>query len=305
MAIEEVQLVRPLDGTEDEAGRWTYSLLYRVITDDINDGPGTARRASGVPQRGDTYLFGNEGDTWAFCVGGSARLEKEEESRRTWAVTVNYKYPQGREDEKRDPTDSPADPLDEPPIIYTSSQKGKKSVLYDKRDRLIASSAGEPYDPVQEADDTKYMLHISRNQATVDLPLYSIFRDAINSEQFFGCARGTVKVETPGAIRKLYKPDGTPYYNVTWEFAIDDEGWDRELFDYGMYKVVGGVMVDGKLQGGKLQVLKDLSGADLTSPRLLDGEGGVLAIGATPVKLPKYELYNYRPFSMLELPESL
>jgi hypothetical protein len=308
VAVTSCNSVCVLSSTETEDGHRTYDVLWRVITDSKNDGPQTIRAHSGLPQRmTDSYAFGSETDTAAICVARDPKLKDASEggSRLNWDVTVKYSTNLGS---TRDPETPPNDdPLTEPPIIETYTTKGKRAVLYDGFGRLIASSAHEPYDPVPEVDDTHYNLRIIKNQSDIFPATYPFYRDAVNSDFFFGCPPNTVKVETPGAITKLYRTvDDQPYYRVTWEFAINMDGWDLKLYDYGMYRLVGATFdpARGHMTGGTREVLRDIHGVELTSPALLDGAGGVLPVGDFPVSRPPYHVYRRMPFSFLGLPNS-
>lgn len=307
MAITDCNSVHVINSTENEDGHRTYDVLWKVVTNSKNDGPKTIRAHSGLPQRmSDHYEFGSESDTGAICIGVDPKLKdaNPEGSRLLWDVTVKYSTLAGTQ---RDPQDPPDDPLTEPPIIETYTTKGKKAILYDGFGRLIASSAHEPYDPVPEIDDTHYNLRIIKNQSDIFPAMYPFYRDAVNSDFFFGCPPNTVKVETPGAITKLYRAvDDAPYYRVTWEFAINMDGWDLKLLDYGMYRLVGATFnpAVGHMVGGTREVLRDIHGVELTSPALLDGAGGVLPPGDFPVLRPPHHVYRRMPFSFLGLPQS-
>jgi hypothetical protein len=308
MAVTACNPVQVSNSTESEDGHRTYDVLWNVTTDAKTDGPLTVRAYPGLPQRmSDSYAFGSETDTAAICIGRDPRLKKtgEDGSWRNWDVTVKYSTNLGS---TRDPSTPPTDdPLTEPPIIETYTSKGKKAILSDIFNRIISSSAQEPYDPVPEIDDTHYLLRIIKNQSDIYPAMYPFYRDAVNSDAFFGCPPNTVKVETPGAITKLYRTvDDQPYYRVTWEFAINMDGWDLKLYDYGMYRLIGATWDPnlGRYVGGAREVLRDIHGVELTSPALLDGNAGVLLPGLDPILRPPYHVYRRMPFSWLGLPQS-
>jgi hypothetical protein len=306
MAITECNPFAVVNSTENEEGHRSYDVLWNVVTDAKTDGPVTIRAHPGLPQRMvNSYAFGSETDTAAICIGVDPKLKEVGESWRRWDVTVKYSTLAGS---TRDPQEPPDDPLTEPPIIETYTTKGKRPILSDFNNRLIASSAHEPFDPIPEVDDTHYNLRIIKNQSDIYPAMYPFYRDAVNSDAFFGCPPDTVKVETPGAITKLYRAvDDQPYYRVTWEFAINMDGWQLRLFDYGMYRIIGGALnpATGVVTGGAREVLRDIHGVELTSPALLNGLGGVLPPGGTPVVLnPPFLVYRRMPFSWLGLPQS-
>lgn len=308
MAVTSCSLVN-VKASEDKDGYSTYVQKWQVLTDSRGDGPKTVKAYPGLPARGSNYAIpSGEADEYCAFTGRTVDLASEDDTLKKWLVVVTFSN-KPDEGSKKDPEQSPGDPVDDPPQISTYAVKEKEPFLKDLNGDMIASSAGEPYDPVQERDATRYMLRIVRNVADVDPAFWAGYRDAINSDVFFGCAPETVKVETPGTFEVLYA-GGRKYYKVTWEFSlrsgedISDPGaaiaeldnWRLKLYDYGMYKLVG----DAPNQ--TLVALKDLSGNTLTAPRLLDGEGGVLPIGQPPkllgfpIGLP---IYRTLPFGLL------
>lgn len=289
MAITAVRAIQALGGGTIDGER-TAQILYYVYSNDVFDGPLTILSASGVPRRGQMYEFGNEFDPYMFAQSANAQWKSREDSRNQWEVTVNYST-KGLDS---DPQQDKQDPLDWKPKCSTSSQKTRRPMLFDSEQTLIASSAGEPYDPVQEKDETKFFIHIVRNVARSNVAFNATYKDAINLDKFWGNDARTVKVETPGITREMFGANGQRYYEETWDFAIEPRGWDLSLVDYGMYKVVGGVRT----------LLKDDEGNQLTSPALLDGNGDVLTPGDPPVYLPDFKPYLAKRFSALRLPNS-
>lgn len=291
--------------TEDKDGYVTYTSRYSAHTDSRSDGGKTVLAHASVPARTSTYaISGGEADTSAACISRQATTRTPEESLKLWNVTIVHSNNPASSSNK-DPEDPPENPWDEPPTVDCYVVKQKKAVLKDITGRIIASSAGEPYDPVQERDDTKYMIRSVRNQQTVpNLVFFATYRDAINSDTFAGCPAFTVKVETPGIFTRRWHK-GTKYYTVTWEFSIDEDTFKLKLLDYGMYKVFGGTPLPGGLgiTGGELKVMNDLAGNPLSAPRLLDGIGKVLPMGDDPVELPPFKIYQERAFGALGLNE--
>lgn len=262
---------------EDKDGFATYTAVFEVQTNDRQDSAVTIRFYSGLPQIGSFYaLPGIESDISAVAVSRDIQhRENPSETAKLWRVIVTYSN-NPAEQPKRDPTDPPLLPWNEPPEIEIVAAKDKEAYLFDLDGYLVASSAGEPYDPVQERDRSYPVLRIAQNQLFADVGFYVSYADAINSDPFFGGDPFTAKVEIPGATKRLWYGT-TPYYHVVWEFGLNANGWRKRLYDYGMYRKVGTGAT------AKLEVLKDLHGHPLTAPRLLNGSGGVLAVGSSPV----------------------
>lgn len=299
---------------EDPNGYREYTVVYKLITDAVT-GPNTALNHSALPTRNSTYSVSegvvSESNTGAMYRGKSIRYQGKDESRKIFLVTAKFSDNPG-DGQDKDPEQPPGLPWEAPAEISTHSQKDKKPILLDLDGNLISSSAGEPYDPVQEVDNTHYLLRIVKNFLNIDIPFNATYRDAVNSDVFFGCAPETVKVEVPGTFERLwFGPQ--KYFRLTWEFSLlsgDDisapgspiaviDDWRIKLYDYGMYKLVG------VAPNQKLVPIKGLDGVPLTAPRLLDNAGGVLGIGQTP-RLRRaplgYRGYRSMPFAALGLP---
>lgn len=299
---------------EDLNGYTTYTVVYRVIAD-IATGPETVRVYSGLPTRSSTYSVVegsvSESNTGAGYQGKSVKFQEVKESKKIFLVTAKFSD-NPTAGQKKDPEEPPGLPWEAPADISTHSAKDKKPILLDLDGNLIASSAGEPYDPVQEVDDTHYILRIVKNFLNIDIPFNASYRDTVNSDVFFGCQPESVKVETPGVFERLwFGPQ--KYFRLTWEFSLlsgDDisspgssvavfDDWRRKLYDYGMYKLVGVV------PNQKLVAIKGLDGRELAAPRLLNNAGAVLPIGQPPElrRWPLgYRVYRSQPFGALGLP---
>jgi hypothetical protein len=165
---------------EDLNGYSTYSVVYRVITDTAT-GPETVRVYAGLPNRNSTYSVSEgtviESNTGATYQGKSVKFQEVKESRKVFLVTSKFSD-NPNAGQKTDPEEPPALPWEAPADISTHSQKDKKPILLDLDGNLIASSAGEPYDPVQEVDDTHYLLRIVKNFLNIDIPFNASYRDA-------------------------------------------------------------------------------------------------------------------------------
>jgi hypothetical protein len=304
MSVTACNLVN-VKASRSKDGYTTYTQKWQVLTDSRTDGPMTVLDYTGIPQVGDSYSIpSGEAAEFAAFIGSEADLASEEDTLKKWWVSVKFSDDPG-EASKKDPEQPPGNPEDDPPVLETYAVKGKQAVMYDIDGNLIASSANEPYDPVIERDDTSYMLRISLNQGSVDPAFYATYRDAVNSDSFFGCAPETVKVETPGAIQVLFK-GGQKYYRVTWEFALKSgdveafgakDDWRTWLIDYGMRRM------EGTAPNQKYVTIKDLEGRPLTTPTLLNGLGGVNPIGSAPVIVRLtaggFKLYKPMPFGVL------
>src|SRR5262249_15878222 len=72
----------------------------------------------------------------------------------------------------------------------------------DNPSRAIVNSAGEPFDPPVEIDDSRLVLTLVRNEPAF-APLTSLlYKDAINSDTFLGAAPGLAKIAMLSSVRR-------------------------------------------------------------------------------------------------------
>jgi hypothetical protein len=193
----------------------------------------------------------------------------------------------------RDPTAGLGNPLAEPPLITFSVAKTKQAVYKDLLFNAIASSAGEPYNPVQERDRTIFSIHIERNMATDNSISNADYKDTVNKNTFWGHGAHKVKCEIPGLVQRQYTPRGLKYFRETWEFSFDSQTYDLKLIDWGYKKLNG---------SGGVETIMGANGEYLTAPTFLNLAGGVSTTAQT---LPPFYIYAERDFSLLGLPTSM
>lgn len=302
MAVTETKLIRSLGGTNNSDGQSTASLLWHVITDSLQDDHFTATESPDLPAKSSEYDFFGKRRAGLYLTGYQAALKEADASRFLWHVTGNYTTAGSQSDNKQD--EQSGDPLDMTPKISIYHIKERKPILRDLNNKLIASSAGEPYDPVQEVDRTRTMVRIVRNVRRCDPVTNQRFQDTLNLTIWSNFPAESVKCETAGAIEVLYTAGGSRYYQETWEFSLPVRGVDIEntwetrqikLLDYGMYRITA----------GERETIRDNLGKPLPSATLLDGNGVPLDPGDDPVFLPIFDVYELAEFGAIGLPERI
>jgi len=297
MAVTSCEPVRCLTTSETDGGGKTASVLWRVIVSDKSVGHQTVLAYSGLPKRGDAYSFNGERDPNLFVTTRDVKLAGNDESQRVVLhVTVNYSTTSSTGDTSQPPDES-ANPLDMVPKVEIVTQRERKPILYDLTGKIIASSAKEPYDPVQERDNTRVVLRITRNVQDMHWFANITFKDSVNETAILGAAPGELKMAVPGAWKLMYHASGLRYYEETWEMEYCDRddngailGHQLKLYDYGMYQVVG----------GNRTILRDVDGkTPLNAPSFLDGNGAVLAPAAAPVQLPDFQIYPEKEWNQI------
>lgn len=178
-----------------------------------------------------------------------------------------------------------SNPLSEPADIQWSFSQFSRVVDYDIYNNAILNSAGDPFQSI-EIDDSRPVLTVSKNEAAF-LPLLAAqYKDAINGTPFLGAPVNTVKVASISSQRQRDQIYGF-YWKTSYVFDFNLETWTKKILDQGLRAI----------QGGTVRPIKDEAGGHVSSPVLLDGAGGKLPSGGTPVFLSK-DVYKVLPFNI-------
>lgn len=260
-----------------------FKRQYRVITDDPTTDAYTVIQASGIPTIGTTFSGGSS--TFLGSFVDTLEAEEESEDGLSWKVSVSYS--------PYDANQFPEDPTTWKTIVQFSGQKYERPISQDEDGTWILNSAGQPFGDPPGVDDTRPLLTFTRNElvSTYDDDLAATYRDTINNATWNGYDAYTVKCDSIttsdpqfDAIAQVY------YYTVTYTFAINKrETWRLQVLDQGFEKLDSGVWKP---------ILKN--GQPPSEPALLDGSGGELAVGGTPVFLT-FKGYKEVDFSPLSL----
>lgn len=250
-----------------------------------------ASHANGVPQLNSTHpqnsLLKAE-DPFARRVGFNM-----------WEVLVPFSRPEGAGDH----TGTNTNPLTEPQSVEWTPSPNNESVDRDGDGNPIINSAKDPSDPPLTRDFTDWKLVITRNESFFDFVKAIQFQNKVNSNTFtVKQPNGKIITLHPGSmlcegimpvgkitITSTYVtmayhlclreyPEGTPDNEKTverspFQWWLPDTGY-RALF------AEGGVNKPGSLV--------DATGAEVTFPVRLDGEGRPMnsEYKVTPQKLP-------------------
>lgn len=275
ISVEELRAGR--SSSHDETFQRTYTRLFRVLTDDPHTGGFAVRAALGFTV-GAQYQVGTPGtdpwaesDTGAFCT--AIRAECVEDGCE-WTVTAEY----GPWTPKNE------NPLLDPEELEYGGAQFERVIDFDINGDPICNSAGDWFDPPVTIDDSRPTFTVTRNEGTFDRARARQMRDKLNAALFYDYAPGTVKCGFITGQRLWHAAIGF-YYKVRYPFDVNEDGWDRTILDQG-YRYLSGSQ--------RKQILVD--GSPATSPVPLDGAGGQLAVGGTPVGLA-FTLYESADFS--------
>lgn len=270
MAVISVRELKERQGSIDQAGKTSYSRVFRVETNDPDDGAKTARIAVGISV-GDLYATPNESDSNAYCTSVSANCVSDDGL--SWEVTVEY-------------GPLPDNPLTEPVQYAWSFQQFEKPTDFDVFGNAIVNSAGDPFAEAVTKDDSRPVLTITRNEpAPFAADLAYLYRDAINATPYLGAGPGQVKVSNISATSQ-HDDFWGEYVQVQYEFHFSAEGWDKRILDAGFRE---------KIEGELKNIL--VQGVPASEPVLLDGNGRKLPSDKPPV-VRKYQVYPKAPFSI-------
>jgi hypothetical protein len=237
-----------------------FTRQFKVRTDSNLDEGAVILAAPGVPRPFDPYLTNAGIDLTALAQTVEPH---QTESPKLWMVDVLYSTETG------DSTRSDPNPLNRPIEVTFAFSKQTRAAVKDRNDVAVVNSAGFPFDPPIEYDDSRPILTITRNEGSFDVNVPLQYRDAVNTDNFLGFAAPQVKV---GAItQSLQYESGVSFARVTYEFEIKSEGWRHKVLDQGYY--YHDLVTDKRVQ------FTDQFGSLVSTPILLDGSGRPLLPG--------------------------
>lgn len=181
-------------------------------------------------------------------------------------------------------------PLLRPPKITFGFAKYQKVIVKDLNDVPCTNSAGQPFDPPVEIDDSRPVLTVVKNVPAFDFSVAVAYQDAVSTDPFFGSPAGTAKIDSLSA--EFAFENGLAYWVQTAVVHFRREGWKLKLLDAGYMK---------KDASGNLVTITDKYGHPFSAPTLLDGAGGVLTGDLTKPFYKTLTVYKELPFAPLGL----
>jgi hypothetical protein len=239
--------------------------------------------------------------TNAYLTARRLRADSQSETPLHWIVTASYSSAPVSSEEK-DKEENP-DPLNRKAKFRWSTNLYREAVEKDIDDNAILNSAGDYFDPPIERDRSNWVLTVTRNMTSVPAWLLDYNNCPINESSF---TVDGITVEEKKArlttidIGEEQIENNVKYRVLTMQIEFKKEGWTAKILDQGLRKrtdLAGGwkqVHIEVENDNGEL--------SKVTSPVMLDGEGGVLDEPSpdTAVFLD-YELYEAKDFSVLPL----
>lgn len=144
-----------------------YTSVYRVVTDDANDDAKVVLQS--LPDLATSYApAGGVADPGAWCRRRRARNESF--SKKVWIATLAFSSA----------TELADSPLDDPATIEWHTESYSRPYYKDRNGEWILNSAGDPFDPPIEADDSRWTIVVTKNMFAVPT-WYLFYQDALNS----------------------------------------------------------------------------------------------------------------------------
>jgi hypothetical protein len=285
-AVSVDEIFEGRDGTWTVSQGRSYTRQFRVIMNEVTDGPAEAISVIGI-ERGDPYVTINALEQDPNSYVQTMRATQEEGDALGWIVTVEYGW--------YDSNEAGGGPTQNPllmPIDVAFSFRDYQVVCdRDINGNPILNSAFDPYDPPIMINVPNQVLTVTRNEAAYDSAFAYMYRNSISQDSFAGATALFAKciAITP---KNLFHQDVGWYYQMTYEFELlnprlsaGPNGWRKTILDAGLRQLV---------KGKPVHIL--LKGMPISQPMLLNGMGGLLAPNAAPV-YNIYQVYPELPFS--------
>lgn len=286
-----------IEGSFEDPSHRTWNRKFKVIFDDIVY-QFEALNAPDLPVPWD----GHPADS--TMRAGKAKAVHWEGDPYVWMVDIEYSSATG-DSERGDP-----DPRNRPLEIETDFTSFQTPLIYDKNGQAVLNSAKDPFDPPWQKEDSRPILRFSRYESSLDLARSLEYRNAVNTDSFYGFAAG--ELMCMHIKQKRHFENGFEVWHTSYEFqgkangtvqsynsTLNFQGWDAVIPDLGFneLKTFGGGVV-------KSIACKDGYGKDVTSPVRLNGSG-VAQIASNPLSWTAFKVfspsYPYLPFANLGL----
>lgn len=266
-----------------------YTRVFRVRTDNSYDDASVIMAYPSCPRVGVQYLY----DTRAYCRSVRPRQEM---AKRIWIVTAGYSSEQELKE----------NPLDEPAEIEWTTEQFQKPAEKDRNGKAIVTSAGDPYDPAAQIDDSRICIVIKKNLAVVPVWILT-YADARNNASFevdgVTIPEGRAKMQAV-RVSKQQERNNIPYRVVTLTMHLAKprtgktagKEWYLWLLDQGFREL------DPDDDTKRRNIRNDSDDELPTGPVPLDGNGHVLENPTIDNAVYNdYDVYDPKDFSVLPL----
>lgn len=284
----------------------THVRSFRVHTNDNDDDGIVILAFASSPKIGASH----PNDTKAKCIRRTP-APMSAEQKQQWILTVEYSTK----------WDIAENPLDDPPLTEWSTESYQMPVFEEIDGNAIINSAGDPFDPPAEKDDSRWTSVTRRNVTNAVPPWIFAYQDAVNSDAYTVDGKLIAAGEAKISAIHLSEPqerNDIEYRVLTITTHYRGEGDDAGSSGYGSGS--GADEIEpwdlSILDAGMRELSSDSAGADLrnitntgvggdgepvTAPVPLDGDGQKLD-DPTPANAVfiQFEVYRRRTFATIE-----
>lgn len=237
----------------------------------------------------------------------------QDEGRKIWHITARYS----------NEFDIRENPLDDPAKTEWSTETFQTPVFEDIHGDAIGNSAGDPFDPQAEKDDSRWTSITRKNVADRVPDWIFAYQDGVNSDNY--TIDGKLIAAGEGKISAIHLSETQERNDINFRVLTvtihyrgegDDAGsggygsgsggdeiepWDLSLLDAGLRELGASGSGSGSGADELRQVLNPGDGEPVTAPVPLDGEGRALE-DPTPANsvFLQFEVYRKRVFALIE-----
>ena len=220
-----------------------FTVVYKVTTDDRNDGQMEVSTAFGVPQMADVYQPGNEFDPATIVI--DKNIDQVAGNPFEWEVTIVYSTEWGESGGSSSPPTANDNPLAEPIEITTGfvnrrvmpaghfTTASSPTTGKDWEVGILAPN-GEAFNPAPIIDLAEPTLNVKRNVQSINREELRVLANSVNSTQFDGADSRCLRMSPPTAQSKWHKLVGQ-YWTLSYQLVYRWETWDIQLLNHGSY----------------------------------------------------------------------
>lgn len=276
----------------DLEGHRTYKEIWVVVTDGVNVTSVVISNDPRLPKKFSPFGGSTSPtDAGALCI----KQDFDEMDGGVWLVTCHY---DSRPGQGGNPERDTSDQLAWPPRYAIGTAPYQKVLHKDLEGTPFVNSAFQPLDDqAATVDDGRVILSMDRVEAANPIAKARAYKNAVNTDAV------TLDGET-FAIGTLYLPaitgsddwqNGVHYWDVHYEFHVDEDGWIRKSLDKGTYYYDGGIQHPGEDKSRTF-----FNDEDTSVEGFLDATGDKLGDG-DPIAELNFVVLKKKAFAPLEL----
>lgn len=208
-------------GSNNSQYQKTYTVQYRIQTNDPLDGPKTVVNHSELPELYDEYSFGNDTESGVYLIDKQPR-EESDGSFKSWIVTCEYS--------NIPPSDLSSNPLTETVKVSVGVDQFSTVIRVDTDGEWVTNSVKQPFVPPPEMDNSRPVLTVRRNESFIDLWKSADYSNSVNQTGWKGMPPRTVKCKAIN-YTEIQQRNGVYYTEATYEFHLFDQTWDAFILN--------------------------------------------------------------------------